>query len=429
MAKNTNIDLRNQVIYSIYVRNHSEEGTFKSVEKDLDRIKSLGVDIIWFMPIHPIGVKNKKGDLGCPYAIKDYREINPEYGTLDDFKNIVEEIHKRGMKCIIDVVYNHTSPDSWLVENHPEFFFRKANGAMGNKTGEWWDVVDLEYKNKELWNYQIDTLKMWAGIVDGFRCDVASMIPIDFWNRARIEVADINPECIWLAESIDTGFLKYNRDNGIEAHSDCEVYQAFDMCYDYDVKKYYDAYLKNEIKLSAYIDALNHQDCLYPMNYVKLRFLENHDNTRAKVLIPDEKDLINWTAFMYFQKGAALIYSGQEFEDVNLPSLFDIDKVNWNTGFDISELLKSLYKIKQNSLFRDGNYKLTADDNSNIVVGYYVKANEKLVGIFGLKGILGETIVDLEDGQYTNLIDGEVITVKDGKVKFAGSPIIIAGSL
>ncbi|MDF2820632.1 MAG: alpha-amylase [Clostridiales bacterium] len=429
MAKNTNIDLRNQVIYSIYVRNHSEEGTFKSVEKDLDRIKSLGVDIIWFMPIHPIGVKNKKGDLGCPYAIKDYREINPEYGTLDDFTNIVEEIHKRGMKCIIDVVYNHTSPDSWLVENHPEFFFRKANGAMGNKTGEWWDVVDLEYKNKELWNYQIETLKMWAGIVDGFRCDVASMIPIDFWNRARIEVADINPECIWLAESIDTGFLKYNRDNGIEAHSDCEVYQAFDMCYDYDVKKYYDAYLKNEIKLSTYIDALNHQDCLYPMNYVKLRFLENHDNTRAKVLIPDEKDLINWTAFMYFQKGAALIYSGQEFEDVNLPSLFDIDKVNWNTGYDISELLKSLYKIKQNPLFRNGNYKLTADDNSNIVVGYYVKANEKLVGIFGLKGILGETIVDLEDGQYTNLIDGEVITVKDGKVKFAGSPIIIAGSL
>lgn len=138
MAKDTCKTYRNQVIYSVFVRNYSKEGDFEGVRRDLQRIKNLGVDIIWFLPIHPIGKKERKGDLGSPYAIQDYREINPEYGTKEDFKRLVEEIHGYGMKCIIDVVYNHTSPDSWLVENHPEWFYRKQNGSFGNKVGEWW---------------------------------------------------------------------------------------------------------------------------------------------------------------------------------------------------------------------------------------------------------------------------------------------------
>ena len=122
MAVNTDPCLQNQVIYSVYVRAHTPEGTFRAVIPDLDRIKSLGTDIIWFLPIHPIGVEGKKGSLGCPYANRDYRTVNPAYGTMDDFKALVDEIHKRGMKCMIDVVYNHTSPDSTLYAEHPEFF-------------------------------------------------------------------------------------------------------------------------------------------------------------------------------------------------------------------------------------------------------------------------------------------------------------------
>ena len=288
MARNTDLNLRGEVIYSIYVRNHTEEGTFKAVEKDLERIKNLGTDIIWFMPIHPIGIKNKKGDLGCPYAIRNYREVNPEYGTLEDFKSCVNKIHDLGMKCIIDVVYNHTSPDSWLVENHPEYFYKKPDGNLGNRVGEWWDVVDLDYNNKDLWSYQIDTLKMWAEIVDGFRCDVASLIPVDFWIKAREEVAKVRPNAIWLAESVHTNFLIDLRRHGIHGNSDCEVYQAFDICYDYDVQPYFVGYLKGENTLSYYIDRLNLQEGIYPENYIKLRFLENHDNPRAKDLIKDE---------------------------------------------------------------------------------------------------------------------------------------------
>ena len=121
MAKNTSTALREQVIYSVYVRNHTPEGTFRAVIPDLDRIRALGTDIVWFMPIHPIGEKGKKGSLGCPYANRDYGTVNPEYGTLEDFKALVDAIHARGMKCIIDVVYNHTSPDAVYVTEHPEF--------------------------------------------------------------------------------------------------------------------------------------------------------------------------------------------------------------------------------------------------------------------------------------------------------------------
>ena len=173
MAKNTDIALRSQIIYSVYVRNHTPEGTFRAVIPDLDRIRALGTDIVWLLPIHPIGEKGKKGSLGCPYANRDYGAVNPEYGTLDDFKALVDAIHARGMKCIIDVVYNHTSPDAVYVAEHPEFYYRKPNGSFGNKTAEWTDVIDLDYSCAALWDAQIRHLCYWAGIVDGFRCDVA----------------------------------------------------------------------------------------------------------------------------------------------------------------------------------------------------------------------------------------------------------------
>lgn len=139
MAYCTKTDLRNQVIYSIYVRNYSEEGTFLEVEKDLDRIKGLGVDIIWFLPIYPIGQEKRKGILGSPYAIADYRKVNPELGTMDDFKHLVEGIRTRGMRVMLDIVYNHTSPDSWLCQKTiPNTFTRHRKGRWetGWGTGE-----------------------------------------------------------------------------------------------------------------------------------------------------------------------------------------------------------------------------------------------------------------------------------------------------
>ena len=171
MAKDTAAAYRNQVIYSVFVRNHTPEGTFEGVRRDLPRIQALGADIIWLLPIHPIGETARKGTLGSPYAISDYRAVNPEYGTLEDFRRLVEEIHALGMKCIIDVVYHHTSPDSLLAREHPHWFYRREDGSFGNKVGDWSDIIDLDYRDRALWEYQIETLCYWAGMVDGFRCD------------------------------------------------------------------------------------------------------------------------------------------------------------------------------------------------------------------------------------------------------------------
>ena len=425
MAKNTEISLRNKVIYSVYVRNHTNDGTFNAVAKDLDRIKSLGTDIIWFMPIHPIGVKNKKGSLGCPYANKDYRTTNPEYGTMDDFKSLVEKIHAKGMKCIIDVVYNHTSPDSNLSVEHPEFFYRKPAGNFGNKVGDWSDIIDLDYSNKELWQYQIDSLVMWAKIVDGFRCDVASFVPVEFWKQAREAVAKVNPDCIWLAESVHSSFNVFSRKSGIYTASDYELFDAFDMEYDYDIREVFDKYLKGETSLSHYLDMFNYQEAIYPHNYDKMRCLENHDQPRICHYVKNRSDLENYTAFLYFLKGSTLIYAGQEFGCEETPSLFDKDVFPRNTGIDLSNLFAKLDTIKKTVLDDDDYFKADADDENDIAILERDNNKSKKVGIFSLKSKSADVKVDLPDGDYKNEISGETVTVSNGKVHCNGKAIII----
>lgn len=425
MATQTKAELRNQVMYSIYVRNYSEAGTFKAVEQDLDRIQKLGVDIIWFMPIHPVGEKAKKGQLGSPYAIKNYREINPEFGNMEDFKSVVNAIHEKGMKCIIDVVYNHTSPDSWLVENHPEFFYKKPDGTMGNRVGDWTDIVDLDYNNKELWDYQIETLKMWAAIVDGFRCDVAPLIPMEFWMKARKEIAEVNPDCIWLSESIEPEFITYLRSQNMVAHSDGEVYQAFDICYDYDIYKNFRDYIEGKCPLSTYAESVNRQEYIFPANYVKLRYLENHDQDRAKSFINSKEAMLNWIVFTYFQKGMTLLYCGQEVENEKRPDLFNKDTINWNTGNDLSDIMGKLYRFKKNPILTNSMYTLKAYDDKDILVGMHTSGDKKLVGVFCFKEGKAEVEVNLTDGIYSNLLTKEQVVVTDGKVYCDGKPIII----
>lgn len=423
MAVSTPKTYRNQIVYSVYVRNHTAEGTFEGVRQDLDRIKSLGTDIIWLMPIHPTGEKSRKGTLGSPYAIRDYRAINPEFGTLADFQRLVEEIHQKGMKCIIDVVYNHTSPDSWLAEHHPEWFYRKPDGSFGNHIGDWWDIIDLDYTKRELWDYQIETLKYWAGFVDGFRCDVASLVPLEFWRKAREEVETVRPGCIWLSESVEGEFIQAARAMGLNALSDSEIFQAFDVSYDYDVFPVFKDYVEGKVPLSRYAEAVNGQESIYPDNYVKLRYLENHDNLRAGFLFPDVEALENWTAFLYFQKGMTLIYGGQEVSCTHLPSLFDRDTVDWTSQPDRSEQLRRLARLKKHPLLTDSGYHLEALEG-DILYGVHRRGENRLIGVFTLKGTHRTVAVDAPDGVYENLADGGTVEVKFGKVSARGKPLI-----
>lgn len=424
MASHTDTRLRQQVIYSVFVRNYSKEGTFARLEQDLARIKALGTDIIWLMPIHPIGEVSRKGKLGSPYAIRDYRAINPELGTMEDFKALVKAIHAHGMKCIIDVVYNHTSPDSWLRENHPEWFYRRSDGSFGNHVGEWTDIIDLDYRQRDLWTYQIDTLKMWAEIVDGFRCDVAPMVPLAFWLEAREQVAQVRPDCLWLAESADPGFIRAIRSLGLWASSDSELFQAFDMSYDYDIYGDYIRCFTGEGTLGAYLDKLNAQETVYPANYVKMHMLENHDQPRAAALIPDVQSLRNWTAFMYFEKGVALIYNGQEVGAALHPDLFDKDDIRWDTGMDLSALMRRLYAIRQDELFIDSMFACREAGNG-VILAERRKDEARMVGYFSTQGRSTIVRCELPEGDYTNLIDGCTIRVSNGVIALCGEPVIL----
>ena len=425
MAENTDTRLQTQVIYSIYVRAHTPEGTFRAVIPDLDRIRALGTDIIWFMPIHPIGVKGKKGSLGCPYVNRDYRSVNPAYGTMADFRELVDEIHRRGMKVLIDVVYNHTSPDAVLFTEHPEFYYRDANGKPGNKFGDWADVIDLDYRVKALWDYQIESLRFWAGIVDGFRCDVATLVPLDFWKAARAAVARVNPDCIWLAESVHLSFGCYARRLGFPASRDSELFEAFDLEYEYDIRETFDRWLKGEAPLSAYTEMLNFQEALYPANYNKLRFLENHDQPRIASFVKDEAALVNYTAMLYFLKGSTLIYAGQEWENTHTPSLFELDRIDRHTGRDLSGLMRRLAEIKRDHFTGRDSFWASARDEDAIAVMERFGPERRLLGIFSLRAGSARVPVELPDGEYQNLIDGESVMVENGTLRCRGKPIIL----
>jgi len=424
MAVNTGRGLRNQVLYSVFVRQYSPEGTFEALRRDLPRIRGLGTDILWLMPIHPIGVKNRKGSLGSPYAIRDYRAVNPEYGTMDDFRRLADDIHACGMKCLIDVVYNHTSPDSVLARRHPEWFWHGPDGALGSRIGDWSDVADLDYNRRPLWDYQIETLTRWAGIVDGFRCDAASLVPLEFWRQAREAVEAVRPGCLWLAESVDPAFILECRARGVDCLSDGELYQVFDACYDYDIYWDFADALTGRRPLSSYLEGLARQEAAYPANYVKLRGLENHDRLRAAALIPDGRRLRNWTAFLYFQKGLTMLYNGQERSAVLRPGLFDADPVDWS-GEDLTPLLTRLGQIKRDPLFAEGTFTVS-DAGNGFILAEYRRDRRRMLGLFSAGGRAGAVRVPLADGAYADQISGGAAAVQSGLLLSRGEPLILS---
>ncbi|MBR1842176.1 MAG: alpha-amylase [Oscillospiraceae bacterium] len=422
MANNTDIELQRAVIYSVYVRNHTPEGTFRAVIPDLGRIKALGTDIVWLMPIHPIGIAARKGTLGSPYANMDYRAVNPEYGTLEDFKVLCDAVHKAGMKIIIDVVYNHTSPDSVLWKTHPEFFYKRPDGRPGNHVGDWTDIIDLDYSNRGLWEYQAESLCYWAQFVDGFRCDVASFVPVEFWKMARERVERVRPGCIWLAESVHRSFGDYCRSVGMYSAKDSELFEAFDIEYEYDVREAFDAYFDGSAPLSTYMELISFQDFAYPARYNKLRFLENHDQPRIASRVREKDHLEAFTAMLYFIKGATLLYAGQENAVDHLPALFDKDTVDFDTGADLSPLMRRLYEIKKTALEPSDSFTASAIGDTAVM---YRRGESVKLGVFPLRCEKGEIPVSVPDGEYENLISGETVRVHSGKLNSEGKPIIL----
>ena len=309
-----------------------------------------------------------------------------------------------------------------LLAEHPEFYWRDAEGNTGNKIGDWADVIDLDYRKSALWDYQIESLKMWARIVDGFRCDVAPFVPVEFWKRARAAVGEVNPDCVWLAESVHLSFGNYVRREGFPCARDTELYEAFDLEYQYDIWESFERFLEGKALLHEFCEQLNFQEAVYPENYNKLRYLENHDQKRIASRVKDEGALDNYTAMLYFLKGTTLLYAGQEFSCTHTPSLFE-KEVFPRTGRDLSALLARLARFKKACL-GGGFFVARADDERAIAVMERSGIGFRAVGVFSLRGERGPVRVEAPDGEYPEWVRGGRVLVKNGQILCTGEPII-----
>jgi len=329
-------------IYQIFLRNFTPEGTFAAAVPRLAGVAAMGFDWVCLTPIHPIGEVARKGTLGSPYAIKDYRTIDPSLGAIDDFRAFLAAAHGLGLKVMMDVVFNHTSPDSVLARENPEWFLREgAAGTLGRKCADWSDVVDLDYgSSPQLWVELMSILVGWREEgVDGFRCDVASLVPVDFWKQARQRVNQYDPglrreryPLVWLAESVHPRFLKEMREAGWGAWSEPELHAVFDLSYDYDGWERLEKVWRGERRAAHYLDYLYVQETLYPKGAKKIRFLENHDQERIAGRFVTRSRFEAWTVMMLFIPGLAFAYMGQELALERKPELFEKDPVDWASG-------------------------------------------------------------------------------------------------
>jgi len=322
-------------IYSVYLRSFSKEGNFLGLERRLPELKSLGVTVLWLLPIHPVGVKNRKGKLGSPYSVQDYYGVNPEFGTLADFKHLLEAVHRQEMKLIIDLVANHTSWDSKLITQHPEWFTKDGSGNAVSPNADWTDVADLDYSKPGLRQYMIEMMRWWVKDVgiDGFRCDVAEKVPTDFWDEARSKLNKIKPLMMLSEGSIP------------EHHA-----KAFDLTYSWNIYDVLEPLVKG-IRPVALIDQILKTERLqFPTGSLRMRFTTNHDKNAwdaPAVLKFGEDGLKLATVLVNTLPGVPMIYTGEEVANNKKLSLFEKVDVDWSRPRTFEQLWRTLFHVRK----------------------------------------------------------------------------------
>lgn len=325
---------KNCNIYEVNTRQYTPEGTFKAFQKQLPRLKEMGVDIIWMMPINPIGVKNRKGTLGSYYSIQNYEKINPEYGTETDFKNLVSEAHKLGMHVIIDWVANHTSWDNVWIKSHPDWYTKDSLGNIIMPKGtDWEDTADLNYDKPELRKAMIDAMSYWVKNtdIDGFRCDVAGMVPLNFWLHARKAIDELKPNCFFLAED-----------------GEPVIHKAFDMTYDWPLKDIINDIAKGKKNVNDLIKHFESESKKFKPEDLRMHFLTNHDlNTwdGSEYERLGDAPVDAFTVLTYMIPGMPLTYSGQEEPLKKRLKFFDKDTIGFK-NYARKELITKLNKLK-----------------------------------------------------------------------------------
>jgi glycosidase len=312
-------------LYEVFVQDFSPSGTFRGLIENLDRIQSAGANVIWLMPIYPIGTLNRKGSLGSPYAVRDYRAINPGYGTEADFRALVEAVHSRGMKLILDWVPNHTSPDNVWVKEHPDYYVRNERGELSvprdekGKLTDWTDVAQLDYRNRGLRRAMIENMQYWLREfgIDGFRVDVAGFIPHDFWREAVPALRGAVPRRILLLA--EWGDLEMHR-------------SGFDLTYAWDSYDRLKAVWQGA-PASTFVEGELPDMKAMPPGGMRMRFSTNHDKTAwedppLKVFRGSAGARAAFVAVALLP-GRPLLYNGQEIESPQKLGLFERQPIEW----------------------------------------------------------------------------------------------------
>ena len=318
--------IKNNVVYEVNTRQFNSGGTFKSFMPDIPRIKALGVDVLWFMPVYPIGQLNRKGGLGSYYSIKNYHEINPEFGTMDDFKATVNAAHAQGMKVILDWVGNHTAWDHPWVTEHPDWYVHDSTGKIVTPW-DWTDVAQLNFKNPELRKAMIAEMQFWVKEcnIDGFRCDVAFLVPRSFWEEARIALEKDKP-LFMLAE------MENNKD--IDPNPPGYMEKAFDAYYGWTLHSASADCAKGKITGREFVNKFTEARALFPAKAMMLSFLSNHDENTWNGTI-EEKYADKWQVFSVLnytlQNSLPLIYNGEEANNTKRLLFFEKDPItSWS---------------------------------------------------------------------------------------------------
>ncbi len=325
---------KNAVLYQINLRQFTPAGTLRAAERELPRLKTLGVDILWLMPIHPIGVKNRKGTLGSPYSVRDYYGVNPEFGTLEDLKRFVDAAHAQGMRVILDWVANHTAWDNPLHEEHPEWYARDWKGDFHpTPWWDWSDIINLDYNQPGLRKYMTDAMAYWVRDVgiDGYRCDVAGFVPVDFWDNLRTELDAIKP-VFMLAEW-----------ESRDLHA-----RAFDATYAWSWNTALHEIAMGKADVNKLYTFYSWNEAFFPRGAMRMNFVSNHDkNSWEGTEFEQFGDGLHAAMVLSFvADGIPMIYNGQEAGNIKRLEFFEKDPIQWRAHPN-GELYADLIRLKK----------------------------------------------------------------------------------
>ncbi len=398
---------RNAAIYEVNIRQYSEEGTLNEFRKSLPRLKRLGVKILWLMPVQPIGEKNRKGELGSYYSIRDYTGVNPEFGDLGDFKRLVREAHDEGMYVILDWVANHSAWDNDWARKHPDWYTQDSTGNMMPPVPDWHDVADLNYEKAGLRAAMMEAMAYWVREtdLDGFRCDVAEMVPMDFWRAVRQRLDGIKP-VFMLAEGAVP-----------------ELHQAFDMTYSWRVHQMMNAIAQGKKDATDLSALLMEESAEFPPDAYRMQFTSNHDENSWNGTVFERLGggAETFAVLSAVIPGMPLIYSGQEAGLDKRLSFFDKDFIAWKSHpmFGIYQLLlaeKAVNKALWNGEAGGQLKQLPTDREKSVFAFVREKEGYAVLAVFNL----GKTARDLkisgqiQPGTYRGLYQEEEIVVAPG---------------